>query len=114
MLVKKHTSLENTSNKIAIGDIMVYTYSYNARYPHFVQVVRRTAKSIWYREIAKVWASNDAHGQNGTRMPVRNNFVDNSEKRALIKINRDGTEYCYSDKKYIYLWNGEPEDEYTD
>ena len=52
-----------------VGDILVYAYSYNARYPHFVRITRMTKSFIWVEDVPKKWYEHDGFEQNGQVVP---------------------------------------------
>lgn len=97
-----------------VGDILVYAYHYNARYPQFVRVVKTTEKSVWVENVEKKWLSHDGYGQNGLRVPDFDAPTTPVKGCFRIKRFKDGVEYCVIDRCAAFIWDGNPEDEYTD
>ena len=97
-----------------VGDILVYAYHYNARYPQFVRVTKTTAKSVWLEKLEKVWHTHDGYGQNGTRMPDLVSPGRPMKGCFRIKVSKKGFEWLKIDNCCAMLWDGNPEDEYTD
>ena len=98
-----------------VGDIIVYVYHYNARYPEFARVTKATDKSVWLEKLGKKWLSHDGYGQNGYRVPDFDAPAKSFNRCFRIKKRPNGEEWVKVDT-YCYgcLWDGKPEDEYTD
>jgi len=98
-----------------VGDILVYSYNYNACYPHFVRVTRTTEKSVWLEEIPKKWIEHDGFGQNGERMPDFSKDPIPMKGSFRIKNSKVlGHEYVKVDGRIATPWNGMSVSEYTD
>ena len=98
-----------------VGDILVYCYSYNARYPQFARVIRATDKSVWLESVPKKWLEHDGYGQNGKVVP---NFGGNTTPiKGSFRIKHSNylnEDYVKVDGCMATIWDGRPEDEYTD
>ena len=96
-----------------VGDILVYAYSYNARYPHFVRITRMTNSFIWVEDVPKKWYKHDGFGQNGQVVP---NFkAPTTPVKGRFKIRHSSFGECTRINGCLAtIWDGTPEDEYTD
>ena len=97
-----------------VGDVLVYAYHYNARYPQFVRVTKMTVKSVWLEKLEKKWLSHDGYGQNGLRMPDFDKPARPMKGCFRLKVSKSGTEWIKVDGCCALPWDGKPEDEYTD
>jgi len=98
-----------------VGDILVYSYNYNACYPHFVRVTRATEKSVWLEEIPKKWITHDGFGQNGERMPdFTKKPIPMKGSFRIKKRNVLNYEYVKVDGYIATPWDGKSVSEYTD
>lgn len=96
-----------------VGDILVYAYSYNARYPHFVRVTRMTNSFVWVENVPKKWYSHDGYGQNGYVVPNFKEKTTPVKGRFKIRTGYRG-EFTMIDGCYATIWDGTPQDEFTD
>lgn len=97
-----------------VGDILTYAFQYNARHPHFVRVVRVTPKSIAVEKLENKVVSHDGYGQNGCVVPNLENPAKPVAGTFRVKEAKYFGEYCKIDGCYATLWNGTPEEFYTD
>lgn len=98
-----------------VGDIIVYAHHYSARYPNFARVTKATEKTVWLEKLGKKWTTHDGYGQNGYRVPDFDAPTTPMKRSFRIKKNLNGEEYFKIDSYcYGYIWDGKPEDEYTD
>ena len=96
------------ANAFIEGDILVAVYQFNSRHVHFFKIKGFTGKAtVKLIELEKERVSGD--WQNGSCIPI-----PDKEKGEIIKarINNKGR-LKYNDYS-IYIWNGKPEDYYTD
>ena len=98
-----------------VGDIITYAYSYNARYPQFGRItkVSPTGKSIWFDKLGKSIVEDDGYGQNGTCVANPDVIIERNLGPYRVKASARG-EYVKVDGHYAGLWDGTPEDFYTD
>lgn len=100
---------------LKVGDILVYCYSYNARYPHFCRVIRTSASFVWLEEVPKKWLDHDGYGQNGRVIPNFGAPTKPMKGRYKVKYsNYTKGDYIVVNGCYASIWDGTPEDEYTD
>ena len=97
-----------------VGDILVYAYSYNARYPHFVRITRMTNSFIWVEDVPKKWYEHDGYGQNGRVVPDFKGQTKPVKGRFKIRHSSYIGECIRINSCLATIWNGQPEDEYTD
>lgn len=97
-----------------VGDILVYAFSYNARYPHFVRVIRMTKSFIWVENVPKKWYTHDGYGQNGKVVPDFKGKTTPVSGRFKIRTGGYRGEYTMINGCYATIWDGQPEDEFTD
>jgi hypothetical protein len=97
-----------------VGDILTYAFQYSARHPHFVRVVRVTPKSIAVEKLENKVVSHDGYGQNGCVVP--NLEAPAQPIKGTFRVNEGKYfgEYCKISGCYATLWNGTPEEFYTD
>ena len=99
------------ANDFCVGDIIEASFQYSARIPYIYEIIRRTAATIYCKRLRKESVSNDVYGQNGSCVPVRNEYE--SDKVYSGRINKKTGRLRINDC-LAYLWNGEPSDYYTD
>ena len=97
-----------------VGDILVYAYSYNARYPHFVRITRMTNSFIWVEDVPKKWYTHDGFGQNGQVVPNFKAQTTPVKGRFKIRNNSYFGECTRINGCLATIWDGTPQDEYTD
>lgn len=97
-----------------VGDILVYAYSYNARYPHFVRITRMTNSFVWVENVPKKWYSHDGYGQNGYVVPDFKAKTTPVNGRFKIRKGSYFGECTRINGCLATIWDGRPEDEYTD
>lgn len=95
-----------------VGDILIYAYSYNARYPHFVRIIRMTNSFVWVENVPKKWYHYDKCG-NGQVVPDFKAKTTPVKGRFKIRNGYRG-EYTMINGCYATIWDGLPENEYTD
>ena len=95
---------------VEVGTIVVYAYSYNARHPQFCRVIRKTHKSVQVEYLAKTIVSHDGYGQNGTCIPNENEVSHTDPK--LHRFTKNG--FLKINDRLCWIYEGEPEDFYTD
>ena len=108
------------------GDILVYSYGYDATYVEFYQVVDTNGKSAILREIASKVVSDLATDLYPDTLNIRKDYIvrrlvavkdefigDLFRKRIVISRNREhvkiGNHRSISVSDYAYIWNGRPE-----
>ena len=97
-----------------VGDILVYAYSYNARYPHFVRITLMTNSFVWVENVPKKWYEHDGYLQNGKVVPDFMGKTTPVKGRFKIRKGSYFGEYTRIDGCIATIWDGTPEDEYTD
>ena len=97
-----------------VGDILTYAFHYSARHPHFVRVIRVTPKSVAVEKLENKVVSHDGYGQNGCVVPNLENPGKLIEGTFRVKESKYFGEYCKISGCYATLWNGTPEEFYTD
>ena len=91
-----------------IGDIICVVYQYSSRHVHFFKITGFKGKTIvQMKELKKKTVSGD--WQNGSCVPTEE-IIDSED--TIAKINNKGR--LKLKDYFCYLWNGEPEDFYTD
>lgn len=89
--------------------VLCAPFEYNARYPYFYKVVKLKGKStVIVKELERKLVSGCY--QYGTVMPIIDKFAN--DKEITCKLNKQGQ--IRIEKRYTYIWNGEPESCYTD
>ena len=102
--------------EIKVGSIVATDY-YGC--PHAFKVIKTTAKTALCKELNLKVTSDDGYGQNGTCVPVENEFKDNpyyGEIMCRIKDSSDGDQYLVNKKESLCLfqYGGRPLHYYTD
>lgn len=108
-----------------VGDILHASYQYASKHNYYYEVVKRTPKSVTLRELRKGHATHDGYGQNGTDVPLIIDGVpvpnrDQLGDEILLKSKRVQTstrgEYVKIGDyiSYARVWDGTPQDFYTD
>jgi len=98
---------------IEVGTIFTYAFHYNCRRPQFVRVVRSTEKSVWIESLPKMWHTHDGYGQNGTEVPNLSGEPTKINGSFRIK-DYNGNPYFKINGCYAFIWDGTPEDSYSD
>lgn len=96
-----------------VGDILVYAYTYDAHYPHFVRITRMTNSFVWVENVPKKWYSHDGYCQNGKVVPDFRGKTNPVRGRFKIRTGHRG-EFTMIDGCYATIWDGSPVNEYTD
>lgn len=91
------------ANEFKVGDIIVTIYSYNDTcIPEFFKITRRTKSTIWCIELKHKYVKGSA--TYGECVPDEEQVIkDGTEIRGSV---RNGE--LKINKRYAYLWNGEP------
>lgn len=98
-----------------IGTILSGAFQYSARIPYFYRVIKATDKTVWLEELETYVFTSDSCGQNGQKMPDLVSPGTPLKKSFRIKKTTDGREYIKKDSYcFLSVWNGKPEDYYTD
>jgi len=114
MKINKDTNIEKVNDNIfRIGSIVVWAYHYSARIVTFGRVTRMTGSTIWVNKIEKHRVSGDF--MQGEVMPNLEDPGTPMKKSFRIKKRADGTEF-FKESNYCFgqLWDGKPEDEWSD
>ncbi len=91
-----------------VGDIICAVYQYNSRHVHFFKIKKLTGKAtVEMIELSKRRVSGD--WQNGSCVPD-----DNDEIGEILKARINNKGRLKFNDFFCYLWNGQPEDYYTD
>lgn len=99
------------ASQFIVGDILEASFQYTARIPYFYEVVRRTAATIYCKRLKKKSVSDDGYGQNGSCMPIINEY--DGDKIYSGRINKR-SKYVKINDCLASLWDGKPSDYYTD
>ena len=92
------------------GDILSAPSEYSSRHPHFYEVIGfKGAKTIIVKELSKRIISEDKYGQNGSCIPMLGQYIN---KEFPCRINKYGD--LYINDCLASIWNGKPEEFYTD
>jgi len=97
-----------------VGDILVYAFSYDASYPHFIRIIRMTTSFVWVEEVPKKWHNHDGWMQNGTVVPNFHAQTKPVKGRFKIRNSSYSGEFIKINGCYARIWDGTPQDEYTD
>ena len=97
-----------------VGDILTYAFHYSARHPHFVRVVRVTPKSVAVEQLENTVVSHDGYGQNGYVVPNLEGPTKPIKGTFRVDEGKYFGEYCKISGCYATLWDGNPEEFYTD
>ena len=112
--------------RFKVGDICYATYSYASQHNYFLEVVKRTDKTVTFRQIECAMSSHDGYGQNGYNVPATDNgnYVYATDyngepveyKNRRIKVLRDGNEVASIGEYigYVYEYDGKPLSFYSD
>lgn len=91
--------------KIEVGDILAYSICYSMEIPVFLQVIKKTQKTVVVKEVEK-----DSYSDgylSGTCVPKKNVFVS-SGKEKRYQIQCDSKEQHIKVHGYIAnIWKGE-------
>lgn len=99
-----------TRDKVTVGTVLTYAISYSARIPVFVRVTNVTRSTFTVEELKDIVVSHDGYGQNGTCIADLESPGTPIKKRHRFNINGN----VYIDKHTCYIYDGDPEDFYTD
>lgn len=89
--------------------ILSAPYDYSARYPHFYKVVGLKGKTVIVRELKQKLVSGCY--QYGSVMPIVDEF---DPRKDEIKCRLTKNNDIKIEKRYTYIWKGEPESCYCD
>lgn len=90
------------ANEFKVGDIIVTIYSYNDTcIPEFFKITRRTKSTIWFIELEHKYVKGSM--TYGECVAGENQVKDGTEMQARV---RNGE--LKINKRYAYLWDGEP------
>lgn len=100
----------NDARTWRVGDILVAAFAYSARFVDFYRITKVSGATIWVEHLKEKIVSDDGYGQNGTCVPDEDAPAKPVSKG--FRIRKDGS--CRVDNRYTYVWDGKPEDFYTD
>lgn len=103
-------NIRATKENVQVGTILTYAYQWASRHPKFVRVIKRTPCSVQVEELGRIIVTHDGYGQNGTCIA---DLV--SEGRVINRTYRfDKKGRLNIDKELCYIYDGTPENFYTD
>lgn len=105
--------MRNNVNRenVGVGKLITWAFHYSARHPYFGRITKITNSTVWVEELPSIVVSHDGYGQNGTCIADVNG-TPKSHKRGYRYKKYNGN--LYIDNMPVYLYDGTPEDFFTD
>jgi hypothetical protein len=91
--------------------LITWAFHYSARHPYFGRITKVTASTVWIEELPSIVVSHDGYGQNGTCIADINAPATPRKKGYRYKKHNGN---LYIDNCPVYLYDGTPEDFFTD
>lgn len=96
---------------VGVGKLITWAFHYSARHPYFGRITKVTASTVWVEELPSIVVSHDGYGQNGTCIADINAIATPHKKGYRYKKHNGN---LYIDNCPVYLYDGTPEDFFTD
>jgi hypothetical protein len=96
---------------VGVGKLITWAFHYSARHPYFGRIIKVTASTVWIEELPSIVVSHDGYGQNGTCIADINAPATPHKKGYRYKKHNGN---LYIDNCPVYLYDGTPEDFFTD
>lgn len=96
---------------VGVGKLITWAFHYSARHPYFGRITKVTASTVWIEELPSVVVSHDGYGQNGTCIADIDAPATPHKKGYRYKKHNGN---LYIDNCPVYLYDGTPEDFFTD
>lgn len=96
---------------VGVGKLITWAFHYSARHPYFGRITKVTASTVWIEELPSVVVSHDGYGQNGTCIADVDAPATPHKKGYRYKKHNGN---LYIDNCPVYLYDGTPEDFFTD
>lgn len=96
---------------VGVGKLITWAFHYSARHPYFGRITKVTASTVWVEELPSVVVSHDGYGQNGTCIADVDATATPHKKGYRYKKHNGN---LYIDNCPVYLYDGTPEDFFTD
>lgn len=91
--------------EVKIGTILCSRWGYSMTDYHFYEVVRRTEKTVWYRQLKTEATGN----QEGYRSPIIGEYKGNQVYSARLKEGHDGKAFIKTSfEEFGRIWDGKP------
>lgn len=96
---------------VGVGKLITWAFHYSARHPYFGRITKVTNSTVWVEELPSIVVSHDGYGQNGTCI-ANINAPAKPRKKGYRYKKHNGN--LYIDNMPVYLYDGTPEDFFTD
>ena len=98
-------------NPYEIGDILVASWGYDQTNVNYFQVVRKTDKSIWIKEVGH--RTNERGNMCGYCTPVKDCFIESRwlnfpEEGKQCRVDEDGWVTVVKRVIHAHKWDGQP------
>ena len=104
-------NLNVNRENVGVGKLITWAFHYGSRHPYFGRITRVTNSTVWIEELPSIVVSCDGYGQNGTCI-ADTNAPATPHKKGYRYKKRNGN--LYIDNMPVYLYDGTPEDFFTD
>lgn len=109
--VKGSNSTPATTDNVKVGTLITFAYSYNSRIPKFARVIKRMPSSVKIEYLSTQNVEDDGYGQNGRCIANLDGPTQQESRSYRFKA---ASGRLYIDNHPCYIYDGFPEDFYTD